>query len=96
MFPRLLAAGVALLGLQGCVAAIPLVAQLATGATSVSQLCAAARIPGQSASLCDKLSLGASQAFQSQTSGKSSDDGKKGAIRTGMADPVTTRATVVR
>ena len=67
MLPRLMFAGSLLLGLPGCVAAIPLVAQLATGATSVSQLCAAAKLPGQTASLCDQISQGANGATTPQT-----------------------------
>ena len=101
MFPRLLIAGAALLGLPGCVAAIPLVAQLATGATSVSQLCGAVRIPGQAASLCDKISLGAGQMFSGQNgtgqNGTAQDGkGQGGPVRTGMADPQTARTTTLR
>ena len=52
---RLILVAPALLSLPGCVAAIPLAAQLISGATSASQLCAATRMPGQQSSLCDRL-----------------------------------------
>ena len=47
------------LSLTGCVAAIPLVAQLATSATSTAQLCSMAKMPGKSTSLCDRIGFGA-------------------------------------
>jgi hypothetical protein len=43
------------LSTSGCVAAIPLAMQLASGASSGS-LCSMAKIPGQTASLCDRFS----------------------------------------
>ncbi len=52
---RLILVAPLLLSLPGCVAAIPLAAQLISGATSASQLCAATRMPGQQSSLCDRL-----------------------------------------
>ena len=52
---RLILVAPALLSLPGCFAAIPLAAQLISGATSASQLCAATRMPGQQSSLCDRL-----------------------------------------
>lgn len=56
---HLLAAVPLLLSLTGCVAAIPLVAQAMSGATSMTQLCAAVRLPGQTSSLCDRIPLAA-------------------------------------
>ena len=53
MIPRLILIATLLLSTTGCVA-IPLAAQLASGATSAAQLCAMARLPGQ-ASLCDRF-----------------------------------------
>ena len=47
-----------LLSTTGCVAAIPLIAQVASAGTSASQLCGLAKVPGQSVSLCDQFSLG--------------------------------------
>lgn len=56
---HLIAAVPLLLSLTGCVAALPLVAQLATGATSTAQLCAMTKLPGQTLSLCDRIPLAA-------------------------------------
>jgi hypothetical protein len=47
------------LSLTGCVAAIPMVAQLATSATSTAQLCSMAKMPGQTTSFCDRFGFGA-------------------------------------
>jgi hypothetical protein len=58
MTPRLTLAILALLSQTGCVAAIPLAAQLVTGTNSAAQLCSMATLPGQTASLCDRLSFG--------------------------------------
>jgi hypothetical protein len=49
---------VALLSQTGCVAAIPLATQLVAGTNSAAQLCAMATLPGQTASLCDRLPFG--------------------------------------
>jgi hypothetical protein len=63
--PRFTLAILALLSQTGCVAAIPLATQLVTGTNSAAQLCSLATFPGQTASLCDRLSLGmTSQATQ--------------------------------
>jgi hypothetical protein len=43
------------LSTSGCVAAIPLAMQLVSSPNAGSQLCSAARIPGQTASLCDRF-----------------------------------------
>ncbi len=56
MTPRLILAAVASLSLTGCVAAVPMVAQLASNPNSLAQLCSIAKIPGQSTSLCDRIS----------------------------------------
>ncbi len=55
----LLAAVPLLLSQTGCVAAIPLAAQAMSGATSMAQLCAAVRLPGQTSSLCERIPLAA-------------------------------------
>jgi hypothetical protein len=52
---RITLATLALLSQTGCVAAIPLAAQLVTGANTTSQLCSVAKIPGESTSLCDRF-----------------------------------------
>jgi hypothetical protein len=57
---RLTFAILALLSQTGCVAAIPMAMQLASGANSTTQLCSMAKMPGQTASLCDSLPFGAS------------------------------------
>jgi hypothetical protein len=59
MTPRLAFAVLALLSQTGCVAAIPLATQLLSSPNSASQLCSLTKLPGQTASLCDRLSLGA-------------------------------------
>ena len=59
MTPRLIVAILALLSQTGCVAAIPMAAQLVSGTNSVSQLCSIATMPGQAGSLCDRLPFGA-------------------------------------
>lgn len=64
---HLLAAAPLLLGLSGCVAAIPMAAQAVSGATSVAQLCAAARLPGQPGSLCERIPLAANTATPAGT-----------------------------
>ena len=43
------------LSLTGCVAALPMVTQLASGANSKERLCAMAKMPGQTPSFCDRL-----------------------------------------
>ena len=56
---HLIAAVPLLMSLTGCVAAIPLAAQALSGGTSFAQLCASAKIPGQSSSLCDRIPVAA-------------------------------------
>jgi hypothetical protein len=56
MSPRLALIAVMLLSQTGCVAAIPLAAQMMSGANSTAQLCAMTKMPGQTASLCDRVS----------------------------------------
>lgn len=55
MTQRSMFAILALLSQTGCVAAIPLATQLVSGANSTTQLCSMAKVPGQTASLCDHL-----------------------------------------
>jgi hypothetical protein len=55
MTPRLALAILALLSQTGCVAAIPMATQLMSGGGSTTQLCSAAKLPGQSSSLCDHM-----------------------------------------
>ncbi|MGA3003756.1 MAG: hypothetical protein ABSE20_18730 [Acetobacteraceae bacterium] len=59
MTPRIAFAVLALLSQTGCVAAIPLATQLVSGTNSTAQLCSMAKMPGQTASLCDRFSFGA-------------------------------------
>ena len=47
-----------LLSLTGCVAALPMVAQLVSGPDSASQLCSFTKLPGQTESLCDRMQIG--------------------------------------
>jgi hypothetical protein len=58
MILRLIPIALMSLSLTGCVAAIPMVAQLATSANSTAQLCSMAKMPGQTASLCDRIGFG--------------------------------------
>jgi hypothetical protein len=55
MTPRMILAALAMLSLTGCVAALPMAAQLVSGANSTAQLCSLAKMPGQTASLCERL-----------------------------------------
>jgi hypothetical protein len=59
MTPHRALAILALLSQTGCVAAIPMAAQLVSGTNSTTQLCAMATMPGQKTSLCDRLPFGA-------------------------------------
>ena len=52
---KMIFASTLLLSTTGCVAAIPLIAQVATSGNSVAQLCSMAKVPGQSLSLCDRI-----------------------------------------
>ena len=45
------------LSLTGCVAALPLAAQLLTSAEARGQLCSFAKLPGQTTSICDGIPL---------------------------------------
>jgi hypothetical protein len=66
MIARITLAAFALLSLTGCVAAIPMAAQLISGANPTSGLCSIAKLPGQSDSLCDRLgSIAPAQAASS-------------------------------
>jgi hypothetical protein len=47
-----------LLNLTGCVAALPMVAQLVSSPNSASQLCSFTKLPGQTESLCDRMQIG--------------------------------------
>jgi hypothetical protein len=55
---RLIPIALMSLSLTGCVAAIPMVAQLATSANSTAQLCSMTKMPGQASSLCDRIGFG--------------------------------------
>lgn len=55
MTPRLILPVLLMLSTTGCVA-LPLVAQVAAGGNSVAQLCSMAKIPGQTTSVCDRIS----------------------------------------
>jgi hypothetical protein len=57
------------LSTSGCVAAIPLAMQLASGSNSAS-LCSMAKIPGQATSLCDHFSAAQPQDKAAATTGK--------------------------
>ena len=59
MTPRIAFAMLALLSQTGCVAAVPLATQLVSGTNTAAQLCSMAKLPGQTASLCDRFSPGA-------------------------------------
>ena len=56
MNPRMILISLALLSQTGCVAAIPLAAQLVTSANSTAQLCSMTKMPGQTTTLCDRIS----------------------------------------
>jgi hypothetical protein len=77
MTPRIAFAILALLSQTGCVAAIPLATQLVSGTNSATQLCSMAKLPGQTASLCDRLPFGAA----SQPPVASSDQPAQGTAR---------------
>jgi hypothetical protein len=49
-------ATLALLSQTGCVAAIPLAMQLVSSANSSERLCSMTKMPGQTTSLCDRIS----------------------------------------
>ena len=55
---RMTFAALALLSQTGCVAAIPIAAQLISGASSTAQLCSMAKMPGQTSSLCEHMPFG--------------------------------------
>jgi hypothetical protein len=55
MISRLTLIAFVSLSLTGCVAALPMVMQLASGANPTERLCAMAKMPGQTASLCDHM-----------------------------------------
>ena len=57
MLPRSIVLALSLLSLTGCVAAIPLAAQLLSAGDTASRLCAMATLPGQTASLCDRVPM---------------------------------------
>ncbi len=63
----LIAAAPLLMSLTGCVAAIPMAAQALSGANTVTQLCSAARLPGQSMSMCERIPLAANTQTQART-----------------------------
>jgi Tfp pilus assembly major pilin PilA len=67
MSPRFVLIAVALLSQTGCVAAIPMAAQLMSNPNSTAQLCAMTKMPGQTTSLCDRMT--ASMTTQTTTQG---------------------------
>jgi len=48
------------LGMSGCVAAIPLASQAVSSGAAANQLCAVAKMTGQTPSLCDRTHVTAS------------------------------------
>jgi hypothetical protein len=71
MTPRLIMIALASLSLTGCVAALPMVAQLAANPNSMTQLCSLTKMPGQTSSFCDRLPFGSSsQASANVPTGK--------------------------
>lgn len=64
MTPRTMLVMLALLGQTGCVAAVPMAAQLVSGSNSAAQLCSLAKLPGQTESLCDRVPFAAPSAHQ--------------------------------
>jgi hypothetical protein len=79
MTPRIMFAVVALLSQTGCVAAIPLAVQLVSGSNSAAQLCALAKMPGQTGSLCDSLPFGAAAQAQANSTVQPTQGGARGA-----------------
>ncbi len=77
---RMILVAPVLLSLPGCVAAIPLAAQLISGASTASQLCGATRAPGQQSSLCDRL-LGSNQPPQTTTTAQNTVPAQNGKAR---------------
>jgi hypothetical protein len=59
MTSRLLFVLAASLGMTGCVAAVPLVTQSLSGADTAARLCAVAKLPGQTTTLCDQARMAA-------------------------------------
>jgi hypothetical protein len=55
MTPRLLFIPLLALSLPGCVAAIPMAAQLASNPNSMTQLCSMTKMTGQTSSLCERM-----------------------------------------
>ncbi len=63
---RLMIAIPLLFSTPGCVAAVPLLMQAASGSNAMTQLCSVARLPGQTLSVCDH----ARQAMTTAPAGK--------------------------
>jgi hypothetical protein len=55
MSPRIALISLALLSQTGCVAALPMVAQMVTDPHSTERLCSMTKMPGQTVSFCDRL-----------------------------------------
>jgi hypothetical protein len=55
MTPRLAFIAVVLLSQTGCVAAIPLAAQLMSSPNASAQLCSMTKLPGQTSNLCERM-----------------------------------------
>ena len=54
------------LSLTGCVAALPMAAQLLTSADARAKLCSFAKLPGQTTSICDGIPLASATPAQTQ------------------------------
>jgi len=70
MSPRFVLIAVALLSQTGCVAAIPMAAQMMANPNSTAQLCAMTKLPGQTASLCDRMTASMTTQTTTQTTTK--------------------------
>jgi hypothetical protein len=70
MSPRFVLIALALLSQTGCVAAIPMAAQMMSNPNSTAQLCSMTKIPGQSSSLCDRMSAAMTSRTTTQETAK--------------------------
>jgi hypothetical protein len=87
MTPRLALVGLTLLSLTGCVAALPMAAQLVSGANSSAQLCAMTKMPGQTESLCDRMKSTLAAQMPGQTPAQTS---AQTVAKTQTSQPVST------
>jgi hypothetical protein len=70
MFARLIVAGLATLSLTGCIAALPMVTQVASAPNSMSQLCSMAKLPGRPTTFCDNAPAGSASVPPGTVTGK--------------------------